>query len=51
LLARLVPQMQVFLVGVPLQILMGLAILSVVLMSIIQLWLRDFEAIYIGLFK
>lgn len=50
LLARLVPQMQVFLVGVPLQILMGLAILSVVLMGIIQLWLTDFQSIYTGLF-
>lgn len=51
LLARLVPQMQVFLVGVPLQILMGLAILAIVLMSLLQLWLGEFQQIYIGLFS
>jgi len=50
LLARLVPQMQVFMVGVPLQILMGLAILATVMMSLIQLWLSDFQGIYAGLF-
>jgi flagellar biosynthetic protein FliR len=50
LLARLVPQMQVFMVGVPLQIIMGLAILAVVMMTMIQVWLNEFQAIYIGLF-
>jgi flagellar biosynthetic protein FliR len=51
LLARLVPQMQVFMVGVPLQILMGLAILAMVMMSIVELWLTDFESVYLGLFR
>lgn len=51
LLARLVPQMQVFMVGLPLQVLMGLAILAIVIMSMIQLWLDDFQHIYIGLFS
>lgn len=51
LLARLVPQMQVFMVGVPLQVLMGIAILGIVIMSLIELWLSDFQKIYIGLFS
>lgn len=50
LLARLVPQMQVFLVGIPIQIIMGMTILSLVMMTILQLWLKDFQDAYFGVF-
>ena len=50
LLARMVPQMQVFLVGVPLQIMVGMLLLGLLMMTLLQIWLAHFEAFYIGLF-
>jgi len=51
LLARLVPQMHVFLIGLPVQILVGLTILSLIIMKMIQMWLADFQAAYVGIFQ
>ena len=50
LLARLVPQMQVFLIGLPVQVMVGLTLLSLILMTMIQLWLAHFQSAYFGLF-
>jgi flagellar biosynthetic protein FliR len=50
LLARLVPQMQVFLVGIPIQILIGMTLLGLLMMTLLETWLRAYESFYIGLF-
>jgi flagellar biosynthetic protein FliR len=50
LLARLVPQMQVFLVGVPLQILVGMTLLGLLMMTLLQVWIKYYESFYVGLF-
>ena len=43
LVARLVPQIQVFFVGVPIQIVMGLFLLGMSLASLMTFWLTRFE--------
>lgn len=43
LIARLVPQIQVFFVGVPIQIVFGLALLGLSLTAIMTFWLTRFE--------
>ncbi len=51
LLARLVPQMQVFLIGLPVQVLVGMTILSLIIAVMIQMWLSDFQQAYLGIFQ
>lgn len=43
-LSRLMPQIQVFMVALPLQILLSIVLLSVVLPALLMGWLSDFEA-------
>jgi flagellar biosynthesis protein FliR len=50
LLARLMPQFQVFFIGLPLQILLGLALLSVTLTSGIMWFLDSFETSMLAFF-
>ena len=50
LLARLMPQFQVFFIGIPLQILLGLAMLSVTLTSGIMWFLDSFETSMLAFF-
>lgn len=51
LLARLVPQMQVFLIGIPIQILVGMLLLGLIMMTIIQIWMSNLQDIYTGLLQ
>ncbi len=43
-LARLMPQIQVFMVALPLQILLSLILFSIVLVALFSYWLGEFEA-------
>jgi len=51
LMARLMPQMQVFFIALPLQIAVGLLILSVTLPAAMLVFLEDFEASVVSLFR
>ncbi len=51
LLARLMPQMQVFMVAMPLQIIFGLLIFGLVLSTMLQVWLTNFSNTYFGFFQ
>lgn len=50
-LARLMPQVQVFLLALPLQILLSVALLMIVLMALLTFWLAQYEASMISFFR
>ena len=43
LIARLMPQLMIFFIAVPVQIMLGFVVLSIVLSAILMLWLGAFQ--------
>jgi flagellar biosynthetic protein FliR len=50
LIVKMIPQMQIFFVVAPLQIIFGLAIFAVSISAIMQVWTQGFENIYTRIF-
>jgi flagellar biosynthetic protein FliR len=48
LLARLMPQLQVFFIAMPLQIALGIAMIALTLSAVMLFWLRSFEDVLRG---
>jgi flagellar biosynthetic protein FliR len=49
LLARLMPQVQIFFIAIPIQIMLGLLVMMATLSAIMLYWMEEFQSTYVGL--
>ena len=49
LLARLMPQVQIFFIAIPVQIMLGVLIMAITLSAAMLYWMRQFQDTYVGL--